>query len=157
MSRSGYPPYWDDHQKTCRGSLTAGPSNPSRSKAPFRRPGPCPASVQRVRRDCSINCCSSFRISWQVPCCAEGLAMTWASSRRIRQKIWSGLVWVILLDCSAEEIRETPAQSDRASPQQMVKTVYLIPRKTRSKNRPKSESPQHVSNSLPILLWCTLF
>jgi hypothetical protein len=35
-----------------------------------------------------------------------------------------------LLDWSAEEIGETPAHSDRASSQQNVKRVYLIPRQT---------------------------
>jgi hypothetical protein len=41
-----------------------------------------------------------------------------------------GTAWVILLDWSAEGIRETPAQSDRATLQQVFKTVYLIPRQT---------------------------
>jgi hypothetical protein len=43
--------------------------------------------------------------------------------------VWA-LYWVISLDWSAEDMRETPAQSDRASSKHMVKTVYLIPRQT---------------------------
>lgn len=41
--------------------------------------------------DCGNNCFSYLRISSQLPCCTEDLAMARASSRQIRQKgTWSG-------------------------------------------------------------------